>query len=150
MIEQSRSVQIFQGIISVILGGVSILLAIFLYQSAYPILTLITFFVVGLTLIFSGDYLINPFRLSVNPIRQQFLSEMCLIAYGAFYVNIGFSRLLQPLSLFDISQFIPPVWIRRGISSIGILLIIGGIYGIAGLLMDQNAQESEDITTINQ
>lgn len=149
MIEQSRSVQIFQGIISVILGGVSILLAIFLHQSAYPMGTLITFFVVGLTLIFSGDYLINPFRLSVNPIKQQFLSEMCLIAYGAFYVNIGFSRLLQPLSSFDISQFLPPVWIRRGISSIGILLIIGGIYGIAGLLMEQNSQETEENTTLD-
>ena len=144
MIEQSRGVQIFQGIISVILGGVSILLAIFLHESAYPIVTLMTFFVVGLTLIFSGDYLINPFKLSVNPIRQQFLSEMCLIAYGVFYLNIGFSRLLHPLSLFNISQFLPPIWIRRGISSIGILLIIGGIYGITGLLMAQNPSESEE------
>lgn len=143
MIEQSRGVQIFQGIISVILGIVSILLAIILHQSEYPSATLITFFVVGLTLIFSGDYLINPFKLPVDSIRQQLLSELCLIAYGVFYVNIGLSRLLQPLALFNISQYLQPVWIRRGISSIGILLIIGGIYGIAGLLRDQNSNQSE-------
>jgi len=128
MIAHSRGVQIFQGIISVILGGVSILLAIVLRQSAYSMMTLVTFFIVGITLIFSGDYLINPFGLSVNSLKQQLLSEMCLIAYGVFYVNIGVSRLLQPLA--NISQFLHPVWIRRGISTIGILLIIGGIYGI--------------------
>ncbi len=143
MIAQSRGVQIFQGIISIILGGVSILLAIVLQQSAYPTGTLITFFIVGLTLVFSGDYLINPFGMSVDPLRQQFLSEMCLIAYGAFYVNIGISQLLQPLSMFNISQILHPVWIRRGISSIGILLIIGGIYGITGLLKDPPTEPSE-------
>ncbi len=130
MIAHSRGVQIFQGIISLILGGVSILLAIMLRQSAYPVLTLITFFIVGLTLIFSGDYLINPFGMPVDSFKQQVLSEMCLIAYGAFYVNIGVSRLLKPLLVFNISQYLHPVWVRRGISTIGILLIIGGIYGI--------------------
>ncbi len=130
MIAHSRGVQIFQGIISVILGGVSILLAILLRQSAYSTMTLITFFLVGITLIFSGDYLINPFGLPVNSLKQQLLGEMCLIAYGAFYVNIGVSRLLQPLVVYNISQYLHPVWIRRGISTVGILLIIGGIYGI--------------------
>ena len=130
MIAHSRGVQIFQGIISLILGGVSILLAIVLRQSAYPVLTLITFFIVGLTLIFSGDYLINPLSMPVDSFKQQLLSEMCLVAYGAFYVNIGVSRLLKPLLVFNISQYLHPVWIRRGISTIGILLIIGGIYGI--------------------
>ena len=130
MIAHSRGVQIFQGIISLILGGVSILLAIILRQSAYPVLTLITFFIVGLTLIFSGDYLINPLGMPVDSFKQQLLSEMCLVAYGAFYVNIGVSRLLKPLLVFNISQYLHPVWIRRGISTVGILLIIGGIYGI--------------------
>lgn len=143
MIEQSRGVQIFQGIISVILGIVSILLAIFLHQSDYPSTTLITFFVVGLTLILSGDYLINPFKLPVDSNWQQILSELCLIAYGVFYINIGLSRLLQPLAFFDISEYLQPVWIRRGISSIGILLIIGGIYGITGLLRGQNTDQSD-------
>lgn len=144
MIAHSRGVQIFQGIISVILGGVSILLAIVLWQSAYSMMTLITFFIVGITLIFSGDYLINPFRLPVNPLKQQLLSEMCLIAYGAFYVNIGVSRLLQPLVMFNISQFLHPVWIRRGISTIGILLIIGGIYGIYQLRQGELSEPSSE------
>lgn len=143
MIEQSRGVQIFQGIISIILGFVSILLTIVLHQSAYPFATLITFFLIGVTLIFSGDYLINPFKLEVDPIRQQLLSECCLIAYGAFYVNIGLSRLLQPLAFFNISEFVPPIWIRRGISSIGILLIIGGIYGIFSLVKELNTEPFE-------
>ena len=143
MITHSRGVQIFQGVISIILGVVSILLTIVLQRSAYPTMTLITFFVVGLTLIFSGDYLINPFRMPVDPFKQQLLSELCLIAYGAFYVNIGASRLLQPLLILNISQILHPVWIRRGISSIGILLIIGGIYGILSLLKELYAESSE-------
>ena len=144
MIAHSRGVQIFQGIISVILGGVSILLTVLLQQYAYSTTTLITFFVVGLTLIFSGDYLINPFGMPVNPYKQQLLSEMCLIAYGAFYVNIGISRLLQPISTLNILQFIHPIWIRRGISTIGILLIIGGIYGIVQLRNAEFAEPSQD------
>lgn len=143
MIAYSRGVQIFQGIISIILGVVSILLAIVLRQSAYPIATLFTFFIVGLTLIFSGDYLINPFGMPVDPFKQQLLSEMCLIAYGAFYVNIGISKLLQPLLILNISQVLHPVWIRRGISSIGILLIIGGIYGVVSLLKNPDIEPSE-------
>ncbi|MCE2399847.1 hypothetical protein J4G08_03055 [Candidatus Poribacteria bacterium] len=143
MVTHSRGVQIFQGVISIILGVVSILLAIVLQRSAYPTMTLITFFIVGLTLIFSGDYLINPFGMPVNAFKQQLLSELCLIAYGAFYVNIGISRLLQPLLILNISQILHPVWIRRGISSIGILLIIGGIYGILSLLKDLHTEASE-------
>ena len=130
MIAHSRGVQIFQGIISIILGVVSILLAIVLRHSTYPTMTLTAFFIIGLTLIFSGDYLINPFGMPVDPFKQQLLSEMCLIAYGAFYVNIGGSQLLQPLTKFNIAHYLDPVWIRRGISTIGILLIIGGLYGI--------------------
>ena len=144
MIAHSRGVQIFQGIISLILGGVSILLAIILRQSAYPVLTLITFFIVGLTLIFSGDYLINPFSMPVDSSKQQLLSEMCLVAYGAFYVNIGVSRLLKPLLVFNISQYLHPVWIRRGISTVGILLIIGGIYGIYQLRQPELPETSSE------
>ena len=88
MIAHSRGVQIFQGIISIIWGVVSILLAIVLRQSAYPTMTLTTFFIVGLILIFSGDYLINPFGMPADPFKQQLLSELCLIAYGTFYVNL--------------------------------------------------------------
>ena len=144
MIAHSRGVQIFQGIISVILGGVSIILTILLQQYAYSTTTLITFFVVGLTLVFSGDYLINPFGMPVNPYKQQLLSEMCLIAYGAFYVNIGISRLLHPLSMIPFSQYIHPIWIRRGISTIGILLIIAGIYGIVQLRNAEFSEPTED------
>jgi hypothetical protein len=143
MIAYSRGVQIFQGIISIILGVVSILLAIVLRQSAYPTTTLTTFFIVGLVLIFSGDYLINPFGMPIDPFKQQLLSEMCLIAYGAFYVNIGVSQLLQRLLMLNISHVLHPVWIRRGISSIGILLIIGGIYGIVSLLKNPDTAPSE-------
>lgn len=144
MIAHSRGVQIFQGIISVILGGVSILLTIVLQQSEYPPLTLITFFIVGLTLIFSGDYLINPFGMRVDTFTQQLLSEVCLVAYGAFYVNIGFSQLLQPLTTFNISHLLHPIWIRRGICTIGILLIIGGVYGTFGLLKEVANEESSE------
>ena len=144
MIAHSRGVQIFQGIISVILGGVSILLTILLQQYAYSTTTLITFFIVGLTLVFSGDYLINPFGMSVNPYKQHLLSEMCLIAYGAFYVNIGISRLLHPLSMMPLSQYIHPIWIRRGISTIGILLIIAGIYGIVQLRNAEFTEPTQD------
>ena len=144
MIAHSRGVQIFQGIISVILGGVSILLTILLQQYAYSTTTLITFFIVGLTLVFSGDYLINPFGMPVNPYKQQLLSEMCLIAYGAFYVNIGISRLLHPLSMMPLSQYIHPIWIRRGISTIGILLIIAGIYGIIQLRNAEFTEPTQD------
>ena len=143
MIAHNRGVQIFQGIISIILGGVSILLTIILSRAAYPIPTLITFFIVGLTLVFSGDYLINPFGMPVNSVKQQLLSELCLIAYGAFYVNIGASRLLKPLLVFNLSQYLHPVWIRRGITSIGILLIIGGIYGIISLLKKMDSDPAE-------
>ena len=143
MIAHSKGVQIFQGIISVILGFVSILLAIVLRQSVYPTMTLTTFFIVGLVLIFSGDYLINPFSMPADPFKQQLLSEMCLIAYGAFYVNIGVSQLLQRLLMLNISHVLHPVWIRRGISSIGILLIIGGIYGVVSLLKNPDTAPSE-------
>lgn len=144
MIAHSRGVQIFQGIISIILGSVSILLTIVLRQSAYPAATLTTFFIVGLILIFSGDYLINPFGMPVDSFKQQLLGEMCLIAYGAFYVNIGASKLLQPLLRLDISQVLHPVWIRRGISTIGILLIIGGIYGIYQLRHQESSESSSE------
>lgn len=146
MIAQSRGVQVFQGIISIILGVVSILLAIILSRSAYSTATLITFFVVGLTLIFSGDYLVNPFGMPVNTFKQQLLSEMCLIAYGIFYLNIGISHLLKPLLMFNISYYLHPVWIRRGISTIGILLIIGGIFGIYQLRQTEGTESSTEET----
>ncbi|MCG9129311.1 hypothetical protein JT359_17120 [Candidatus Poribacteria bacterium] len=133
MIAYSRGVQIFQGIISVILGGVSVLLSILLRHSGYSIYTLLTFFIVGITLVFSGDYLINLFRLPVNEKKQQLFSEVCLISYGVFYVNIGLSHLLQPILLYNLSHKISPLWVRRGITSIGIILIIGGVYDIIKL-----------------
>lgn len=140
MLAYSRGVQIFQGIISLILGGVSVLISILLRQSGYSILTLLTFFVIGLILVFSGDYLINIFKLPVNQQRQQLLSEVCLISYGVFYVNIGLSHLLQPILLYNLSHKINPIWIRRGITSIGILLIIGGIYDIIRLYSHSNSE----------
>ena len=143
MIAHSRGVQIFQGIISIILGGVSILLAIMLSRSAHPAPTLITFFIVGLTLVFAGDYLINPFGMPVNSIKQQLLSELCLIAYGAFYVNIGVSQLLKPLLISNIARVFDPVWIRRGITTIGILLITAGIYGIITLFTKTDSEPTE-------
>jgi len=146
MIAQSRGVQVFQGVISIILGAVSVLLAVMLSRSAYSTATLFTFFVVGLTLIFSGDYLVNPFGMPVNTFKQQLLSEMCLIAYGTFYLNIGISRLLKPLLMFNISHYLHPVWIRRGISTIGILLIIGGVYGIYQLRRTEGIESSAEET----
>ncbi len=146
MIAQSKGVQIFQGIISIILGVVSILLAIMLSSSFYSTKTLFTFFVVGLTLVFCGDYLVNPFGMPVNPFKQQLLSEICLIAYGIFYLNIGLSRLLKPLLMYNISDYLHPVWIRRGISTIGILLIIGGIYGIYQLMQTEGTEASTEET----
>lgn len=140
MLAYSRGVQIFQGIISLILGGVSVLIAILLRQSGYSVFTLLTFFIVGLTLVFSGDYLINLFKLPVNQQKQQLLSEVCLIAYGVFYVNIGLSHLLQPMLLYNLSHRISPLWVRRGITSIGILLIIGGIYDIIRLYSHSNSE----------
>lgn len=142
MLAYSRGVQIFQGIISVILGGVSVLISILLRQSGYSILTLLTFFVVGLILVFSGDYLINLFNLPVNHQKQQLLSEVCLISYGVFYVNIGLSHLLQPILLYNLSHKISPLWIRRGITSIGILLIVGGIYDIIRLYSHSNSEST--------
>ena len=146
MIAQSRGVQVFQGIISIILGAVSILLAILLRDSVYSTVTLFTFFIVGLTLVFCGDYLVNPFSMPVNTFKQQLLSEICLIAYGIFYLNIGLSRLLKPLLMYNISDYLHPVWIRRGISTIGILLIIGGIYGIYQLRQAEGTESSTEDT----
>ncbi len=140
MLAYSRGVRIFQGVISLILGGVSVLISILLRQSGYSILTLLTFFVVGLILVFSGDYLINIFNLPVNQQKQQLLSEVCLISYGVFYVNIGLSHLLQPILLYNLPHKINPIWIRRGITSIGILLIIGGIYDIIRLYTHSNSE----------
>ena len=143
MIEKSRALQIFQGVISLILGAVSVLLAVMLWKSTRLVAVPFTFVVIGVTLIFSGDYLINLFGMPVNPFKQRFLSEVCLIAYGAFYVNIGVSKLLQPLSLLGISQILHPVWIRRGVAGIGIFLVIGGIYGIAELLKTPQTEPVE-------
>ena len=143
MIEKSRALQIFQGVISLILGAVSVLLAVMLWKSTRLVAVPFTFVVIGVTLIFSGDYLINLFGMPVNPFKQRFLSEVCLIAYGAFYVNIGVSKLLQPLSLLGISQILHPVWIRRGVAGIGIFLVIGGIYGVAELLKNPETEPVE-------
>lgn len=78
----------------------------------------------------------------VNSLKQQLLSEVCLISYGIFYVNIGLSHLLQPLLIFNFSHAIQPIWIRRGITSIGILLIIAGIYDIIRLYSPSESEST--------
>ena len=131
MISQNRSYQILQGVMSLLLGSISICLLVVLRHSGYPFMILSTFLIVGLTLIFSGDYLLNPFKLSVTPHKQALASDIGLIAYGVLYFSIAMSKLLEPRWIvINLPVFLQPVWVRRGLAGIGIVLIAAGVYSI--------------------
>ena len=145
MISQNRSYQILQGVMSLLLGSISICLLVTLRHSGYPVAILSTFFIVGLTLIFSGDYLLNPFKLPVTPWKQALASDISLIAYGVLYFSIAMSKLLQPRWIvFNLPVFLQPVWVRRGLAGIGIALIAVGIYGIYHLCTEQVPEDSTE------
>ena len=138
MVAQNRNYQILQGVMSLLLGSISICLLVTLRHSGYPSVILSTFLIVGLTLIFSGDYLINPFKLPVTPQKQAFASNIGLIAYGVLYFCIAMSKLLQPRwTTLNLPTFLQPVWVRRGLAGVGIVLIAAGIYGIYHLYTEQ-------------
>jgi hypothetical protein len=142
MILHNRSYQILQGVMSLLLGSISICLLVALRHSGYPVMILSTFLIVGLTLIFSGDYLLNPFKLSVTPQKQALASDMGLIAYGVLYFSIAMSELLQPRWIvINLPVFLQPIWVRRGLAGVGIVLIAVGVYGICHLY---SAQLPED------
>ncbi len=137
MIVQNRSYQILQGAMSLLLGSISICLLLTLRHSGYPSMILSTFLIVGLTLIFSGDYLLNPFKLPVTPRKQALASDIGLIAYGVLYFSIAMSKLLQPhWIVVNLPVFLQPIWIRRGLAGVGIVLIATGVYGIYHLWID--------------
>ena len=145
MISQNRSYQIIQGVMSLLLGCISIALLVTLRHSEYPSVILATFLVVGVTLIFSGDYLLNPFRLPVTPLKQELASDIGLIAYGALYFSIAMSNLLQPRWFtVGLPFFLEPIWVRRGLAGIGIVLIAAGIYGIYHLYAGQLSDNSPE------
>jgi len=138
MISENRTFQIIQGLISLALGSLSLVLLVTLRHSGYPTAILSTFLVVGLTLIFTGDYLINPFKLPVTPRKQEIASDVGLIAYGVFYLGIAMSQLLQPYWIArGVPLFFQPLWIRRGLAGVGIVLILAGAYGIYQLYQGQ-------------
>ena len=141
MIAEKRSYQIIQGITSLGLGGLSIVLSMTLQRSGHRPELLSLFFVIGVTMIFTGDYLINLFRMPVTPENQELASYLGFIAYGAFYIGIAMSRLLQFNHLhLHMPHFLQPIWIRRGVAGIGIILIAGGIQGL-WMLWQQTQQE---------
>lgn len=127
-----------QGVMSLFLGCISIILLVMLRYSGYSSVVLICFLAVGITLIFSGDYLLNPFKLPVTPLKQEFASDIGLIAYGVLYFSIAMSNLLQPRWFtIGLPIFLQPIWIRRGLAGIGIVLMTAGIYGIYHLCTGQ-------------
>lgn len=131
MIPQNRNYQILQGVMSLLLGSISICLLVTLRHAGYPVMILSTFLIVGLILIFSGDYLLNPFKLPVTPRKQALASDIGLIAYGVLYFSIAMSKLLQPRWFtVGLPVFLQPLWVRRGLAGVGIVLIAAGIYGI--------------------
>ncbi len=145
MISQNRSYQVIQGVMSLLLGCISIALLVTLRHSEYPGVTLATFLVVGVTLIFSGDYLLNPFRLPVTPLKQELASDIGLIAYGVLYFSIAMSKLLQPRWFtIGLPVFLEPIWVRRGLAGIGIVLIAAGVYGIYHLYAGQLSDNSPE------
>lgn len=146
MVSQNRSYQIMQGIMSLVLGCFSIGLLITLRHSGYPSAILFVFLVVGLALIFSGDYLLNLFRLPVTQRKQELASDIGLIAYGLLYFGIAMSKLLQPRWLtFHLPVFLQPIWVRRGLAGVGIVLIAAGIYGIYKLYSEELPVESSEV-----
>ena len=145
MISQNRSYQIIQGVMSLLLGCISIALLVTLLHSGYPNVILATFLVVGITLIFSGDYLLNPFKLPVTPLKQELASDIGLIAYGVLYFSIAMSQLLQPRWFtVGLPVFLQPIWVRRGLAGVGIVLIAAGIYGIYHLYAAQLSDNSPE------
>ncbi len=138
MISENRSYQIMQGAMSLLLGCVSIALLVTLRNSGYPNVILLAFLAVGVTLIFSGDYLLNVFKLPVTALKQEFASDIGLTAYGILYFNIAMSELLQPRWFTaGFPVFLQPIWVRRGLAGVGIVLIAAGIYGIYHLCAGQ-------------
>lgn len=145
MISQNRNYQVLQGVMSLLLGSISICLLVVLRHSGYPNLILSTFLIVGLTLVFSGDYLINPFKMPVTQRKQAFASDIGLIAYGVLYFSIAMSKLLQPRwTTINLPAFLQPVWVRRGLAGVGIILIAAGIYGIYHLYTEQLAEDASE------
>ena len=142
MISQNRSYQILQGVMSLLLGSISICLLVTLRYLGYPVMILSTFLIVGLTLIFSGDYLLNPFKLPVTPHKLALASDIGLIAYGVLYFSIAMSKLLQPRWIvINLPVFLQPIWVRRGLAGVGIVLIAAGVYGIYHLYSEQLSEE---------
>jgi len=142
MVSQHRGYQIMQGLISLLLGCVSIALLVTLWHSRYSSVLLAIFLVGGVTLIFSGDYLLNPFKLPVTPLKQEFASDLGLVAYGVLYFSIALSELLQPYWLSSgLPVFLQPVWVRRGLAGVGIVLIAVGISGIYHLYSEQPSED---------
>ena len=125
-----------QGVMSLLLGCISIILLVMLRHSGYSSVILICFLAVGITLIFSGDYLLNPFKLPITPLKQEFASDIGLIAYGVLYFSIAMSNLLQRFTI-GLPIFLQPIWVRRGLAGIGIVLMTAGIYGIYHLCAGQ-------------
>ena len=145
MISQNRSYQIMQGVMSLLLGCISIALLVTLRHSGYPSITLLSFLAVGITLIFSGDYLLNLFKLPVTPLKQELASDIGLIAYGVLYFSIAMSNLLQPRWFTaSLPAFLQPIWVRRGLAGIGIVLIAAGIYGVYHLYSGQLSEDSSE------
>ena len=141
MMAQNRNYQILQGVMSLLLGSISICLLVTLRHAGYPGTILSTFLIVGLTLIFSGDYLLNPFKLPVTPRKQAFASDIGLIAYGVLYFSIAMSELLQPRwTTINLSTFLQPIWVRRGLAGVGIVLIAAGLYGIYHLCRERSVE----------
>ncbi len=145
MIAEKRSYQIIQGFISLGLGGLSIVLSMTLQRSGHRPEMLSLFFVIGVTMILTGDYLINLFRMPVAPEKQEIASDVGFIAYGAFYIVVAMSRLLQFNFIhLTLPSFLQPIWIRRGVAGVGIILIAGGIQGLWTLWQQmQQAELSE-------
>ena len=145
MIAQNRSYQILQGVMSLLLGSISICLLIALRHSGYSVTILFTFLIVGLTLIFSGDYLLNPFKLPVAPHKQALASDIGLIAYGVLYFSIAMSKLLEPRWIvINLPIFLQPIWVRRGLAGVGIVLIAAGAYGIYHLYAGQLTEDASE------
>ena len=145
MVSRNRNYQIMQGVMSLILGCFSIGLLMTLRGSGYPAAILSIFLVVGIALIFSGDYLVNPLKLPVTPRKQELASDIGLIAYGALYFGIAMSKLLQPRwFIVNLPIFLQPIWVRRGLATVGIVLIAVGVYGIYKSLSEGLPVESSE------
>ena len=130
---------------SLLLGCISIALLVTLWYSGYPNVILAAFLAVGITLIFSGDYLLNPFKLPVTRLKQELASDIGLIAYGVLYFSIAMSKLLQPRWFtVGLPVFLQPIWVRRGLAGVGIVLIAAGIYGIYHLYANQLSDNSAE------